>query len=243
MRVRGLEDFGFFGCAQNDREAGARDDRVCLLGGFVGYYGEEGVARRAGVGVYKPAADIAKVTGLLEVGSDQVEATAVGGIAPDTDGLGGEHAVGEGGDEDAAGLEDAVHVPENLDRPDDVLDGHGDNHGVKGVVLVGQDGILVDVLDKVVVEVGVVLHFQGVHTETGEALAGMAGGPMGTPTAHQVQHHGIGGYQAAEDVAHGGDGRVVDMDDQAGLNIEIAVVAFVLAAEELGGEGGELGKR
>ena len=163
----------------------------------------------------------------------------VGGVAPDEHGLGGEHAVGKGYDEDAPGLEDAVHFLEDFDGPGQVLHRYRNDDGVKGIVLVGQDGVLVDVLNHIVVQVRVLRHLHGVHAQSRQPLPGVVRRPVGAPAAHQVQHHRIRGNQAAEDIAHRGNGHVVNVDHQPGLNVEIAVVAFVLPPKVFGQKGRE----
>ena len=167
---------------------------------------------------------------------------SVGGVPPDAHRLGGKHAVGKSYDEDAAGLQNAVHLPEYLNGIGQVLDRHRNDHGVKGVVVIGKYRVLVDVPDNVVIQIGIVLHLQGVHSQAGEPCFGVVGRPVGTPAAHQVQHHRVRGYETAEDVAYGGNGPVVNVHHHSGLDVEVAVVAFVLAPEVLGWKGWKLGK-
>ena len=201
---------------------------------FVGHYYEEGVAGGRVVGVGQAALHFAEIAGVLKVRGHQVEVAPVVGGPPDVDGLGGEHAVGEGDDEDAVVLEDAVDLPEGLHRAGEVLDGDGDDHGVEGIVVEGELDAAVDVVDDVGGEVWVVDHFGGVKAEADHLGLGVAGGPVGTPTAHEVEDVGVGGDEVLEEAAHGGDGAVVDVDDEAGIGVEVAVVGIVFPLEILG---------
>ena len=144
---------------------------------------------------------------------------------------------------DAAGLEDAIHLPEHLNGTGEVLDRHRNDNRVKGVVVVGQRRVLVDVLDNEIVQVRIVLHLHRVHAQACQPGPGVVRRPVGAPAAHQVQHHRVRGYEAAENIAHGGNGPVVNVYHQARLYVEVAVVGLVLAAKVLGWKRRKLGKR
>ena len=60
---------------------------------------------------------------------------------------------------------------------------------------------------------------------------------MGAPAAHEVEDDALGGQLLPEEIADGGDGSVVDVDDETGLDVEEGVDGLVLPAEELRGEG------
>ena len=199
-------------------------------------YEKERVVRGAGIGISQAALNVGKIGG-IQIGGDEVEAAAVGGGAPDADSFGGKHSVGEGYDKDAAGLEDAVDFLKDGDGMGEVLDGYGDDYGVKLPVGKGQFRVAVDVVEQVVVEVGVFGHFDGVQAQAGQAGFGMVGGPVGAPTAHQVEDGRVRRDETAESGGNGGDSASVDVDDQAGLGVKEGVVLFVLPAEVFRGKG------
>ena len=84
------------------------------------------------------------------------------------------------------------------------------------------------------VKIRVVFHFLAIQAQAHHFRLGVPGGPVGAPTAHQVEHHGIGRDQFPEETAHGGDGPVVDVHHLARLQVEEAVVLFIHALEILG---------
>ena len=56
------------------------------------------------------------------------------------------------------------------------------------------------VADYVIVEVGVVLHLHRIQAQADHALFGMIFGPVGAIAAEQVQHLGVGRYEASQQV-------------------------------------------
>ena len=98
--------------------------------------------------------------------------------------LGREHAVGEGHDENTAGLEHPVDLLKSLNRTGEILNRNGDHHSVEEPLTKGQFRIPVQVVNHVVVQVRVVGHLGGVHSQTDQAPFGVARRPVGPPAAH-----------------------------------------------------------
>ena len=61
----------------------------------------------------------------------------------------------------------------------------------------------------------------------------MSLGPVGAPTDHQVQHHGILRYELAEQVADRHDGSIIYGDYETVRRLELGIVAAVFPLEEL----------
>ena len=135
-----------------------------------------------------------EVACFLEVGGDEAAALLVVADEPDVDSLGVEHAVGVEDEESAAGTEDTIDFAEGLDGVGDVLHGDGDDDSVEALVEEGECAVLVGVVDEVVFEVGVVLHFDGVEAQADHALFGVVLGPVGAVAAEEVKDLGVGGY-------------------------------------------------
>lgn len=113
--------------------------------------------------------DAIESAGVVEVGGDLSQVCVVGEALPEPDCFGGEAAVGEGDDADAAGGQDAGDFGEDVQGLGEVLDGDGDGDGVEFVVVVGEGGVAVKVVDQVVGEGWVALEFLGVHAQAGGA--------------------------------------------------------------------------
>lgn len=63
----------------------------------------------------------------------------------------------------------------------------------------------------------------------------MAGGPVGPPTAHQVQNDRVGGYDLPEKLADSRNGLVINVHHQPRFLVKQAIVALIVAHEvELG---------
>src|SRR5438309_1395808 len=74
---------------------------------------------------------------LTEVLGDDAAVVLVGRVEPAADGLGREHAVAERTDEPAFRPQDASDVPEHVDRPGEVVDGHTADGVVDALVAEG----------------------------------------------------------------------------------------------------------
>ena len=122
---------------------------------------------------------------------------------------------------------------ESIDGLGQVLGGNGDYHCIESFILKWQYRIVVHVMNNVSIQVRIVSHLNVVQTQTDHPFLGMVLGPMGTPTAHQVQYLRVLRYLFLEELADGRDGSSIYMDNQARRLVEDSVVLFVLTLEKL----------
>ena len=156
----------------------------------------------------------------------------VGG-EPTPDRLGREAPVGERAHERRAGPQHPGHLVEHLEGPDQVVDRDRAHRPVEAGVGERQRGLAVEILDHPFVSLRVLVELEGVHAEYDETLRGP--GQMRHPGAAQVEHLAVQAELVVE-IAHGGDGTVVDVLHQPRLAVEATVVVLVGPAEEAVGE-------
>src|SRR5512145_2997404 len=84
--------------------------------------------------------DVDEVTGIVKIGSNEVNVLLVIKHAPDGHRFGREHTVREDDHKRAARAEDASDLLKNGDGLGDILDGHGQHDSVKCVGIKGQLG-------------------------------------------------------------------------------------------------------
>jgi hypothetical protein len=126
-------------------------------------------------------------------------------------------------DVETAGTQHPADRREHLDRPRQVLDRHRVQHGVEGRVAERQLGGTIEVVHQEAREAGILRQLDPVHAEADDATVVDLGGQVGYPGGHEIEHVRARRHQLAVDFRQRGDGRVVDVGDEARLDVEVFV--------------------
>ena len=154
--------------------------------------------------------------------------------APGGDRLGREAPVRERDREGAVRPEDAPDFGEHLDGARQVLHRDAAQRGVEGAVGVGECGVGVQALNRVLGQARVLGQLRSIHPEPGHAAELQVGREVAHPARHQVQDVVADREVLAVERGDGGLRAVVDVVDEPGPGVELAVVGLVGAAEGVG---------
>ena len=163
-------------------------------------------------------------------------ATVVEGV-PSGNGFAGKAPVRERDDQRCFGPEHPGQLAQNRHRLGQVVDGNADGRAVKFGVGEGQQGLLVQILHQVGVQARVGAQLGGVQPQAHYAALGHFERQMAHPAAHQIEHGPVGREILPVELGDGGNGRVIDVGDEARVAVEVRVGRFVLALEGAGGKG------
>jgi hypothetical protein len=151
--------------------------------------------------------------------------------APDRNRFGWKHAVGIDDSKYPIGLQNTIHLAEDFDRLGHVLNRHGHDYSVEGIVGKRQMGVGVEVVDDIVIQSRIVRHFRRVEAQPCQSLFRQIRGPVRAPTTHQIENDAMGWKRLTEKLFYSCDGAVINMDDFSRLCVKRRVRLVIEARE------------
>ena len=168
---------------------------------------------------------ITKITG------DELNVLRIGQSQPEGNRFLREATIGKRDYARSTRLEGPIDLGKKIEWASHVLNRNRTGNRVESLVRKRQLGIGIQIVHHPLIQLRIIRHLLGIHSQTDHATRAETGWQVGPPTTHQIQIDPTGWHSLGQKIAQRRNDPVVNMNDLARLAIKEGIIARVIAVK------------